>query len=272
MIISLAAASPSGSTCGNGVSCDAGLCCSKYNYCGTGDAWCGAGCQSAFGHCNGGGSSQTGNPGQNHNGGQTNAGAPGSLTTSQVQKVLDKLCSLGNACSTVSQATVDKINAATSGWTPFQVAAFLAHTTWETAGYSEMRELGCQPGGSYAGNCPGAYGTAPNGEVYYGRGFIQLSHDYNYRAFEQAGYSGASTSPDLVATQYAASSAAWFFTRNVFGQCGSSFGCTTKVVNGAIECNSGNGYQNSTPQKRFQLFQTAASILGTSGSESGCYN
>ena len=34
-------------------SCPAGLCLSQYNYCGTGDAYCGAGCKA--GPCNGGG-------------------------------------------------------------------------------------------------------------------------------------------------------------------------------------------------------------------------
>ena len=36
-------------------SCGAGLCCSAYGFCGTGDLYCGAGCQSAYGSC---GSSQ----------------------------------------------------------------------------------------------------------------------------------------------------------------------------------------------------------------------
>jgi len=40
--------------CGKGYgSCSGGKCCSKYGYCGTTDAYCGTGCQSSFGHCNG---------------------------------------------------------------------------------------------------------------------------------------------------------------------------------------------------------------------------
>lgn len=31
--------------------CAAGLCCSKYSYCGIGNAWCGRGCQRAYGSC-----------------------------------------------------------------------------------------------------------------------------------------------------------------------------------------------------------------------------
>ncbi|ORY38486.1 hypothetical protein LY90DRAFT_48067 [Neocallimastix californiae] len=32
--------------------CKNNKCCSKYGYCGTTDAYCGTGCQSAFGNCN----------------------------------------------------------------------------------------------------------------------------------------------------------------------------------------------------------------------------
>ena len=35
------------------VKCRSGTCCSKFGWCGVGDAWCGDGCQSAFGECNG---------------------------------------------------------------------------------------------------------------------------------------------------------------------------------------------------------------------------
>jgi len=47
-----------GSANGNTI-CPSSQCCSKYGYCGTSDAHCGTGCQSAFGKCNGSGSSTT---------------------------------------------------------------------------------------------------------------------------------------------------------------------------------------------------------------------
>ncbi|KAJ3304059.1 hypothetical protein HDV03_003173 [Kappamyces sp. JEL0829] len=41
-----------GDVCGAGKgSCASPNCCSKYGYCGIGDAWCGSGCQSSFGSC-----------------------------------------------------------------------------------------------------------------------------------------------------------------------------------------------------------------------------
>ncbi|CAG8975250.1 hypothetical protein HYALB_00007950 [Hymenoscyphus albidus] len=41
-------------TCGNGITCQGstfGNCCSKYNHCGSLDAWCGVGCQTQYGSC-----------------------------------------------------------------------------------------------------------------------------------------------------------------------------------------------------------------------------
>ncbi|KAJ3369781.1 hypothetical protein HDU91_006905 [Kappamyces sp. JEL0680] len=43
---------PSGGNCGLGQgTCASNLCCSQYGFCGSGDAWCGTGCQSLFGIC-----------------------------------------------------------------------------------------------------------------------------------------------------------------------------------------------------------------------------
>jgi hypothetical protein len=49
-------------TCGGavGYTCpDSASCCSHYNWCGSTDAYCGAGCQAAFGTCSGGGGGST---------------------------------------------------------------------------------------------------------------------------------------------------------------------------------------------------------------------
>ncbi|KAK9696772.1 hypothetical protein K7432_012302 [Basidiobolus ranarum] len=64
-------------TCGNGVECPTGSCCSTWGFCGTGSAYCsgngGNGNTNSDGNGNGGGSSDTSNP--NHDG-QTSQNQP----------------------------------------------------------------------------------------------------------------------------------------------------------------------------------------------------
>lgn len=60
---SLVKRTPDG-TCGgaNGYICETGTCCSQYGWCGVTTDHCGAGCQTAFGQCNGGGGTPTPTP------------------------------------------------------------------------------------------------------------------------------------------------------------------------------------------------------------------
>ena len=118
---------------------------------------------------------------------------------------------------------------------------------------------------------------ASNGKAFYGRGYIQLSWCANYKAYGRARMINNDPdyfykNPETVATTYAVDSAAWFFDANVPDNSG-RFGATTKSVNGAIECNSGNNYVGSIPQKRWQIFQAIATQVGLTGYvENGCYN
>lgn len=74
--------------------------------------------------------------------------------------------------------------------------------------------------------------------------------------------------PELVATQYAMDSSAWFFETNVRDNSG-RFGETTKSINGAIECSP--GYTGNVPRRRYEIFDGIAKAVGLTGySSEGC--
>ena len=60
-----------------------------------------------------------------------------------------------------------------------EAAMFLAQILWESGGLRYKRELICIKTG-----CPGVYDHSVGvpGKNYYGRGYIQLTHSYNYKA------------------------------------------------------------------------------------------
>ena len=70
-----------------------------------------------------------------------------------------------------------------------------------------------------------------------GRGFIQLTGKDNYKAFGAAIGEDLVSNPELVATKYALTSAAWFFSKNCVKKCDAGIGddvitAVTKCVNG----------------------------------------
>jgi len=151
-----------------------------------------------------------------------------------------------------------------------QLAMFLAQCLHESDGLRATTEYACASG------CPGRYVTPLDvpGKQYYGRGFIQLTWAYNYKAASDALFSNPQVlldDPDRVAKdlQLAWSTAAWFWVNHVVPQApGLNFGATTRVINGGIEC---NGY-SSAARKRWEIFQNVARVLGIDNvSEAGCY-
>jgi predicted chitinase len=124
-----------------------------------------------------------------------------------------------------------------------EAAKYLAHTAWDSAGMSAMRELYCQNGENEE-NCRVAYGSGPGGVIYYGRGPMQLSHDYNYRAASQNIFGDPNvllTDPDRVArdSQTGWDTAAYFWSANVHDN-SKTFGQTLKKINGFLECDGGS--------------------------------
>lgn len=153
----------------------------------------------------------------------------------------------------------------------YNFAGFLANAAHETVNFLYMTELGgYSPGptnwstngqgkfsGSYAG-CQVPYGgTGTN--CYYGRGALQISHDYNYKVYDTG--NGVYANPDKILGSGAPNftnnllfdSAVWFWSDDSTGlqalrpvdgfKAASStyaasdpFGQSIKVINGGIEC------------------------------------
>lgn len=66
----------------------------------------------------------------------------------------------------------------------------------------------------YGGRMGNGIETTGEGWKFHGRGYIQLTGKDNYTAFGKAIGVDICANPDLVATQYALASAAWFWSKN----------------------------------------------------------
>uniref|UniRef100_A0A453TAY4 chitinase n=1 Tax=Aegilops tauschii subsp. strangulata TaxID=200361 RepID=A0A453TAY4_AEGTS len=166
-----------------------------------------------------------------------------------------------------------------------EVAAFLAQTSHETTG-----GWATAPDGAFAwGYCF----KQERGKSYYGRGPIQLSHNYNYGPAGRAIGVDLLRNPDLVATDPTVSfkTAMWFWMTAqapkpsshavITGQWSPSgtdraagrvpgFGVITNIVNGGIECGHG---QDSRVADRIGFYKRYCDILGVGyGDNLDCYN
>ncbi|XP_074577590.1 endochitinase-like [Curcuma longa] len=285
----------SGEQCGRqagGAACPSGLCCSQFGWCGTTQDYCGSGnCQSQCG--------STPTP----SGGIISA----SLFDQMLKHRNDATCP-GNGFYTYD-AFVTAANSfpgfGTTGDAATrnrEVAAFLAQTSHETTGGWPSA-----PDGPYAwGYCfvrernpPSDYCSASAqwpcaaGQSYYGRGPIQLSHNYNYGPAGRAIGSNLLSNPDLVATDRVISfkTAIWFW-MTAQGNKPSShdvitgrwtpsdadraagrlpgYGVITNIINGGIECGKGS---NDQVANRIGFYKRYCDLLGVSyGDNLDCYN
>ena len=150
---------------------------------------------------------------------------------------------------------------------------FLAHILQETGGFQQLVEAGRPNGYDKSKGFPG--------KEYYGRGYIQLSHSYNYAAASSALYptdpQRLLRQPELVEHDEGVAwlTALWFWHANVRGQPGFSqykFGVTTRAIN-SMECTNPNLHGKA--QRRFHFYRTNLQVLGLNHVkpiESGCYN
>lgn len=119
-------------------------------------------------------------------------------------------------------------------------AMLLANLIWESAGFQHREELACKGVSRPTPRCP--YG------LYHGRGWIQLSWDYNYRSASRAifGDMRLYAVPDiLLKDDVAWQTAVWYWKENVRPRLlendaieSRSFGYSVRAINGQQECTS----------------------------------
>ncbi|KVH91273.1 endochitinase EP3-like [Cynara cardunculus var. scolymus] len=213
--------------------CAQNLCCSKYGYCGTGDAYCGNGCQ-------GGPCFQP--PPTN------NADIPGIVSPAFFNGIVAK--ATGN-CLGRGFYTRDAFLNAVKSYPRFgtsgsvadskrEIAAFFAHVTHETGFFCYREEI--DRSNKYCDQTNNQYPCNPS-KSYHGRGPLQITWNYNYGpAGQSLGFDGLND-PEIVARDPVISfkTALWFWMNRVHQDfaSGKGFGATIRVVNG-MECNGGN--------------------------------
>ncbi|MET9494416.1 glycoside hydrolase family 19 protein [Streptomyces sp. NPDC006552] len=159
-----------------------------------------------------------------------------------------------------------------------EAAAFLANVSHETGGLVYVVE---QNTANYPHYCDTSqsYGCPAGQSAYYGRGPIQLSWNFNYKAAGDALGIDLLHNPNLVQTDPAIAwkTGLWYWnTQTGPGTMtghnamvnGVGFGETIRSINGSIECNGGNPAQ---VQSRINAYQSFTSILGVpAGSNLSC--
>nr|GEZ43550.1 chitin-binding, type 1 [Tanacetum cinerariifolium] len=280
--------------------CTNGNCCSQYGFCGNTPAHCSPAnkCQS---QCSGSGTTPSPGPG-------TGGGVASIVTSSMFDQMLkyrnDPRCR-ANGFYTYN-AFVNAANSfngfGTTGSADDrkrELAAFFAQTShettggWSTApdgqfawGYCFVREQ--NPTSRY---CDSNQWPCP--QSYFGRGPIQLSHNYNYGLFGRTINRDLINSPDLLATDPTISfqSAIWFWMTPqgnkpsshdvITGRWSpsaadrsagrvSGYGVITNIINGGLECGKG---RNDKVEDRIGFYRRYCSILGVSpGNNLDCYN
>ncbi len=150
-----------------------------------------------------------------------------------------------------------------------EAAAFLANVSHETGGLVHIVE---QNTANYPHYCDTSqpYGCPAGNDQYYGRGPIQLSWNFNYKAAGDALGIDLLHNPRLVQTDSAIAwkTGLWYWnTQNGPGTMtphaaivnGAGFGETIRSINGSIECNGGNPAQ---VQSRIDNYLRFTSALG----------
>ncbi len=159
-----------------------------------------------------------------------------------------------------------------------EAAAFLANVSHETGGLVYIKEINEANYPHYCDwNQP--FGCPAGQAAYYGRGPIQLSWNYNYKAAGDALGIDLLNNPYLVEQNASVAwrTGLWYWnTQTGPGTItphnaivnGHGFGETIRAINGAIECNGGNPAQ---VQSRINKFTQFTQILGTTtGSNLSC--
>ncbi|KAG9447025.1 hypothetical protein H6P81_013153 [Aristolochia fimbriata] len=242
-----------GQNCG----CSDDLCCSRWGYCGTGDDYCGVGCQS--GPCN------TPPP-------TTNDVVVSDLVTDAFfDGILDRAASdcagkgfYSRAAFLDALKSYDRFGRVGSvDDSKREIAAFFAHATHETGQFCYIEEID-GPSKDYCDESNTQYPCVA-GKGYYGRGPIQLSWNFNYGAAgESIGFDGLNA-PETVANDVVVSfkAALWYWMSNCHSliTSGQGFGATIRAINGRLECDGAN---TATVNARVGYYRTNCNQLGVS--------
>ncbi|EXB55192.1 Endochitinase [Morus notabilis] len=230
--------------------CSSDQCCSKYGYCGTGDDYCGDGCQS--GPC-------YATPTSSNNVGDI-------VTPEFFSGILNKAT---GDCPGKSFFTRDAFLNAANAYPQFgsgsadeskrEIAAFFAHVSHETGFLCHIEETD----GASQDYCDETRTDYPcnQNKKYYGRGPLQLTWNYNYGAAGNAiGFDGLN-SPETVATDATVSfkTAVWFWMENVHSVMSQGLGATTRKINGDVEC---DGKEPDKVQARANYYTAYCNQLG----------
>ncbi|KAJ3350128.1 Chitinase 1, partial [Entophlyctis luteolus] len=127
-----------------------------------------------------------------------------------------------------------------------ELALLMGNIGYETDGLTQFVEQGC----SGTSSCTG-------GALYYGRGFLQLTHEDNYEAAAAAlQRPDIVSNPDIVASDSDTDwdVTAWFWkarVQPVLMELGFTIGASASAINGDLECGSGH----SIPQGRIDDIQ-----------------
>jgi predicted chitinase len=151
-----------------------------------------------------------------------------------------------------------------------EAAAFLANVSHETGGLVHIVE---QNTANYPHYCDTSqpYGCPAGHDQYYGRGPIQLSWNFNYKAAGDALGIDLLRNPNQVQNNSAVAwkTALWYWntqsgpgtmTGHAAMVNGAGFGETIRSINGAIECNGGNPAQVQSRVDKYRSFTSALGV------------
>jgi predicted chitinase len=155
-----------------------------------------------------------------------------------------------------------------------EAAAFLANVSHESTGLLHVSELDTAVYSHYC-DLSQPYGCPAGQDAYYGKGPIQLSWNFNYKAAGDALGIDLLNDPFLVETDatVAWKTALWYWNTQpgegtmtcheaIVG--GHGFRETIRAINGPLECEGGNPRQVAN---RVALFRRFAELLGTTTGE-----
>ncbi|KAL5574703.1 hypothetical protein UlMin_016402 [Ulmus minor] len=277
--------------------CETDLCCSQYGYCGTGDEYCGEGCQSGPCYpvtpaqncgcetdlcCSQNGSCGTGEEycGEGCQSGPCDSDTPTTASTNNGAAVADVVTenffngviNKGTGdCPGKSFYTRDAFLNAANTYNQFgsgsaeaskrEIAAFFAHVSHETGFLCKIDETGGE-NQDYCDETRTDNPCNPN-KKYFGRGPLQLTWNYNYGAAGRALNFDGLNAPETVGTDVVVSYKAslWFWMENVHGVISQGFGATTRKINGDLEC---DGKQLDKVQARINYYNNYCNQLGVS--------